>query len=200
MLKIGLTGGIGSGKTIVSQIFKTIGIPIFCADIEAKKTYSDSKIREQIINLFGEKIYMNNTDIDKQMLASKIFGDRQMLEKVNSIIHPAVHIYFEKWFAEQKSPYIIHEAAILLESGFAKFMDKIIVVNAPQNLRIKRIMARGGQSYQQIIKRMKNQMHDEERNAHADFIINNDENVPLLPQVLKIHEELSKYGNYPKNS
>ncbi|MDR0755041.1 MAG: dephospho-CoA kinase [Prevotellaceae bacterium] len=191
MLKIGLTGGIGSGKTVVSQIFKNIGIPVFCADSEAKKAYYDSEVRKQIINIFGEKIYINDTHIDKQRLASEIFNDKQLLEKVNSIIHPAVHKQFENWFVKQKSTYIIHEAAILFESGFDKVMDKIIVVNAPQDLRIMRVMYRDKQSYQQVIKRMENQMKDEERNACADFIINNYMNIPLLPQILKIHETVA---------
>ncbi|MDR1199950.1 MAG: dephospho-CoA kinase [Prevotellaceae bacterium] len=192
MLKIGLTGGIGSGKTTVSKIFKAIGIPVFCADCEAKKAYSDSKVREQIINILGKQIYISDTNIDRQLLASKIFGDRQLLEKVNGIIHPAVKRYFEEWLAEQKSPYIIHEAAILLESGFDRFMDKIIVVNAPQDLRMKRVMDRDMQSRRQIIKRMENQMSGEERNLHADFMINNDSDTPLLPQILKIHEKITE--------
>ncbi|MDR3287199.1 MAG: dephospho-CoA kinase, partial [Prevotellaceae bacterium] len=150
MLKIGLTGGIGSGKTLVSKVFNTIGVPVFCADTEAKKIYADTEVRNQIIDIFGNQIYINDTDVDKQLLASKIFSDKKLLEKVNNIIHPAVHKHFETWLTQQKSPYIIHEAAILFESGFDKFMDKIIVVNAPQDLRIARVMARDKQSYQQI--------------------------------------------------
>ncbi|MDR2291957.1 MAG: dephospho-CoA kinase [Prevotellaceae bacterium] len=190
MLKIGLTGGIGSGKTIVAQIFKNIGIPVFYADNEAKKAYGDDEVRKQIINIFGEKIYVNSTHIDKHLLASKIFNDKHLLEKVNNIIHPTVGKYFENWFAKQKSIYVIHEAAILFESRFDKFMDKIIVVNAPQDLRIMRIMNRDKQPYQKIMKRMENQMNDEQRNASADFIINNYMNIPLLPQILKIHETI----------
>ncbi|MDR1348651.1 MAG: dephospho-CoA kinase [Prevotellaceae bacterium] len=195
MLKIGLTGGIGSGKTTVSKIFKTIGVPVFCADCEAKKAYSDSKVREQIIDIFGKQIYIKDANIDRQLLASKIFGNRQFLEKVNSIVHPAVQRYFEEWLAEQKSPYIIHEAAILCESGFCKFMDKIIVVNAPQDLRTERVMARDMQSRLHVIKRMESQMSDEERNLHADFIINNDSDTPLLPQILKIHKKITKMAD-----
>jgi dephospho-CoA kinase len=188
MLKTGLTGGIGSGKTIVAQIFKNIGIPIFCADSEAKKVYADSEVREKIIEIFGSQIYIDQININKPLLASKIFGDKQLLEKVNSIIHPAVRKKFEIWLAQQKSPYIIHEAAILFESGFDKFMDKIIVVYAPQDLRIARVMARDRQSYQQVIRRMENQITDAERNVRADFIIDNHSNIPVLPQVLKIIE------------
>ncbi|MDR1553811.1 MAG: dephospho-CoA kinase [Prevotellaceae bacterium] len=190
MLKIGLTGGIGSGKTVVSQIFKNIGIPVFCADSEAKKTYCDDDVRKQIINIFGKQIYISDTCIDKQLLASKIFNDRQLLAKVNSIIHPAVRRHFENWLAKQKSAYIIHEAAILFESGFDKFMSKIIVVHAPQDLRITRVMERDKQTHQQVIKRMENQMSDEERNARADFIVDNYMNIPVLPQILKIHKKI----------
>ncbi|MDR2126183.1 MAG: dephospho-CoA kinase [Prevotellaceae bacterium] len=190
MLKIGLTGGMGSGKTVVAQIFKNIGVPVFCADIEAKKTYSDSEVRRQIINIFGKQIYINDTDIDRQALAAKIFNSKELLKQVNNIIHPAVCKHFEKWLAAQKSAYIIHEAAIMIESGFDRLMDKIIVVNAPYDLRIMRAMLRDKQSYQQITERMANQMSDEERNARADFLINNYMNIPLLPQILEIHEKI----------
>ncbi|MDR2064639.1 MAG: dephospho-CoA kinase [Prevotellaceae bacterium] len=192
MLKIGLTGGIGSGKTLVSLIFKNIGIPVFCADIEAKNTYFENEVRRQMINIFGKNIYIDETRIDKTLIASKIFNNKDLLEKVNSIIHPAVCKRFDNWLAKQKSAYIIHEAAILFESGFDKFMDKTVVVNAPQDLRIMRVMSRDNQSYQQIIKRMENQMNDDERNARADFIINNYMDIPILPQILKIHEAIKK--------
>jgi dephospho-CoA kinase len=192
MLKIGLTGGIGSGKTTVSQIFKTIGVPVFCADDEAKKMYADSKVKKQIIEIFGEQIYVNN-DIDKKLLASKIFNNKILLQKVNNIIHPAVHKHFESWIEKQKSIYIIHEAAILFESGFDKFMDKIITVTAPQDIRIQRVMNRDKNLYEQIIKRMENQWSDDECNARADFVIKNYMNIPLLPQVLEIHEKITNF-------
>ena len=190
MLKVGLTGGIGSGKTIVAQIFNAIDIPVFCADAEAKKAYADSRVREQIINIFGAEIYINHQTINRQLLASKIFADKSLLIKVNNIIHPLVHQQFTEWLTLQKSPYIIHEAAILIESGFYKMMDKIIIVNAMQDLRIARIMARDKQSPEKIMQRIKNQMSDEERNKYADFIINNNENIPLLPQILEINNKL----------
>lgn len=190
MLKIGLTGGIGSGKTIVAQVFNTIGIPVFCADDEAKKLYADSRAHEQITNIFGNEIYFNNETINAQLLASKIFSDTSLLNKVNNIIHPLVYQQFDQWFILQKSPYIIFEAAILIESNFHKLMDKVIVVNAPQDLRITRIIARSKQSHDEIMQRIKNQMSDEERNKYADFIINNSENIPLLPQILEINDKL----------
>jgi dephospho-CoA kinase len=192
MLKIGLTGGIGSGKTLVSLIFKNIGIPVFCADIEAKEAYYENETRKQIINLLGKNIYIDDTHIDKTLIASKIFNNKDILEKVNNIIHPAVCKRFDSWLAKQKSAYIIHEAAILFESGFDKFMDKTIAVSAPQDVRIMRVMLRDNQSYQQVIKRMENQMNDEERNARADFIVNNCMNIPVLPQILKIHEAIKQ--------
>ena len=186
MFKIGLTGGIGSGKTIVAQIFHIIGIPVFYADIEAKKMYADSKVREQIVNIFGENIYINNEILNKQLLAAKIFADKQLLIKVNNIIHPVVQQKFAEWLAVQKSPYVILEAAVLIESGFNKLMDKIIVVNASQDLRVARIVARDKQSPDIIMQRINNQMNTEERCKYADFIIDNNENVPLLPQILEI--------------
>ena len=192
MLKVGLTGGIGSGKTIVAQIFNTIDIPVFCADNEARKMYADSIVREQMTDIFGNEIYINNETINKQLLATKIFADTNLLNKVNNIIHPLVQQQFDKWFVLQKSPYIILEAAILIESEFHKLMDKIIVVNSSHDLRITRIMARDNKPHEEIIQRIKNQMSDEERDKYADFIINNNENIPLLPQVLEINDKLKK--------
>jgi dephospho-CoA kinase len=192
MLKVGLTGGIGSGKTIVAQVFNTIGIPVFCADIEAKKLYADSKTRNQIINIFGNEIYINNETVNSQLLAAKIFADQRLLNAVNNIIHPLVQQKFDEWFVVQKSPYVILEAAILIESGFHKLMDKIIVVNSPHDLRIARITARDKKPHDEIMQRIKNQMNDDERDKYADFIINNNENIPLLPQVLEINDKIKK--------
>jgi len=189
MLKVGLTGGIGSGKTTVSLIFKTIGIPVFCADDEAKKMYANNEVQQQIIEIFGKQIYVNN-EVDKKLLATKIFNDKTLLNKVNNIIHPAVHKHFELWLKTQKSVYIIHEAAILFESGFDKFMDKTITVSAPQDVRIQRVIDRDSSSYEQVIKRMENQWSDEKCNAAADFVIKNYANIPILQQVLDIHEKI----------
>jgi len=192
MLKVGLTGGIGSGKTIVAQIFNTIGIPVFCADDEAKKMYSDNRVREQIIDIFGNEIYINHETVNRQLLAAKIFANAQLLKKVNNIIHPLVHQRFCEWLGLQKSPYIILEAAILIESEFHNLMDKIIVVNSPHDLRITRIMARDKKPYDEIMQRIKNQISDAERNKYADYIINKGENIPLLPQVLEINDKIIK--------
>jgi len=190
MLKVGLTGGIGSGKSVVAQIFRTIDIPVFCADIEAKKLYADSGVRKKMTDIFGEQIYINNETVNKQLLATKIFADQHILNQVNNIIHPLVHQKFSDWLALQKSPYVILEAAILIESRFHELMDKIIVVNAPQELRMARIMARDKQSQDEIMQRIEKQMRDEERNKYANFIIDNNENVPLLPQILEINMPL----------
>lgn len=190
MIKVGLTGGIGSGKTVVTQLFNTIGIPVFCADTEAKKAYADNNVKKQMVNIFGNEIYADSNKINSKLLASKIFCNKQLLTKVNSIIHPLVHQSFEKWLNLQNSHYIIHEAAILIESGFYRLMDKIIVVNSEQDLRVSRIMARDRQQPNEILNRIKNQLSDEERNKYADFIVDNNENVPLLPQILEIDKTL----------
>jgi dephospho-CoA kinase len=190
MLKIGLTGGIGSGKTTVARVFETIGISVFNADNEAKKTYSDPNVRKQITKLFGENIYLNQSEIDKKLLASKIFSDKNLLSKVNEIIHPAVEKRFTAWISQQKSPYIIHEAAILFESGFDKLMDKNILVVAPQEIKLQRITERDKSSRQQILQRIQNQFSDEKLMQYADFIIDNDNKKALIPQILKIHEKI----------
>lgn len=192
MIRVGLTGGIGSGKSLVAKVFENLDIPVYYADDEAKKLYANEDVRQQMINIFGNEIYINNENIDKKTLAQKIFSDKNLLAKVNSIVHTALRAYFENWILQNRSAkYIIVETAILFDSGFDKFIDKTITINAPENLRINRCKERGNMSEEEIVNRMKNQSSDNERSTRADFIIVNDELNPILPQILKIHEALS---------
>ncbi len=190
MLKVGLTGGIGSGKTIVSQVFERLGIPVFNADFEAKKIMNtDAKLIQALKTEFGNDIYIKQ-EIDRKKLASIIFDDQVALKKVNSIIHPKVHAYFMDWCKNQDTPYAIEEAAILFESGANKHMDLAINVHADELLRIKRVIKRDHITADLVKERMKNQLNDEERIRLADFTIYNDGKQMILPQILEIHKNI----------
>jgi dephospho-CoA kinase len=184
MLRVGITGGIGSGKTHVCKLLETIGIPIFYSDIVGKElTNTNEKIRTSIIQLFGEESYKNNI-LNAKFVASKVFEDKSLLKKINAIIHPEVFAAFIEWsnqFPDEKV--VALESAVLFESGFDKYVDKSIVVTAPLQVRIDRIMKRDKLTYPEVEARIKNQLTDEEREAKADFIIKND-GVEHLPSQL----------------
>ncbi len=191
MLKVGLTGGMGSGKTLIAGIFSTFGIPVFDADKETKALYdADESLREALKRLLGNEIYSGHV-LQRQVMANKIFADKELLHKVNSLVHPAVKNAFNTWAGQQKAPYVVQEAAILLEAGFADCVDKIITVSAPETVRMKRVAERSGLSENEIKQRMQQQWPDERRNAAADFVIVNDGWQAVLPQILKIHQQLS---------
>ncbi|HKL07431.1 MAG TPA: dephospho-CoA kinase [Bacteroidales bacterium] len=192
MIKVGVTGGIGSGKTLVCEIFGHLGIPVFNADIEAKNIYSiDQDVIDQLKQLFGQDIY-HKGKLKKDVLANIIFNDSKALDKVNSIIHPKVREYFLDWAEKQTSKYVIEEAAILFESNAYLDLDYIINVHARQDSRIERVMERDNISKEQVLNRMKNQLCDEKRMKLADFTIYNDDERMLLPQVLAIHQKILK--------
>lgn len=189
-MKLGVTGGIGSGKTTVCKVFKALGIPVFSTDPEAREIMnSDPEIRGKINYLTGKDLYSGGS-LDRQELASLIFNDSSLLEKVNSIVHPAVSANFMKWVKLQTAPYVIMEAAILFESGASKFMDKIASVVAPEEERINRVIMRNNLTRQQVIDRIRNQKTDEERIRLSDYVIYNSENDMILPAIMKIHEEI----------
>lgn len=193
MLKIGLTGGIGAGKSYIGQIFTKLGVPIFIADIEARKIQlCNAAVIEKLTNLLGNDIYLPNGDINRKKLAQIIFNDKIALQKVNDIIHPAVREAFNKWATKQKASYVIQEAAIIFENQQAHNFDKIITVSAPAELRIKRVMKRDKISRTEVLKRMKNQLPDEIKIEQADFVINTDEGQLILPQIIDIHTKLIK--------
>ena len=183
---IGLTGGIGSGKSIVAMVFKNLGIPVYNSDIEAKKLNNESKIIiDGLKERFGEEIYINNL-LAKRKLADLIFNNKENLEFVNSLIHPVVKEHFCNWLNNQEAAFVIKESAILFEAGINNDVDKIISVTAPKDVRIERIQKRDQLSLIEIEARMSNQIKDKERYERSDFIINNNEQL-ILPQILEIY-------------
>lgn len=186
MIKIGITGGIGSGKSIVASLFALYGIPVYIADTESKiLTNTSETIRQKLTALFDDSLY-TETGLDKKKLASYIFNDPKLLETVNRIIHPEVAQHFQNWVAQQTGNLCIIESAILFESGFNSLVDKTITVFAPEEIRIKRSMQRDNVSEETIRQRMKNQMAEEVKINRSDFIINNDDSKALIPQVYAI--------------
>jgi dephospho-CoA kinase len=189
-LKVGVTGGIGSGKTTVCKVFAVLGIPVFSADNEAKKIMeSDRDIIQKINSLAGKDLYSTG-NLDRSELAKLIFNDRELLGNVNSIVHPAVFKSFMEWAHRQPSPYAIMEAAILFESGASKLVDKVLTVVTPLEERIERLTRGNKMTRDQVMERIKNQVDDNFRIKRSDFIINNSENDMIIPAILKIHREL----------
>jgi len=183
MKVIGLTGGIGSGKSTVSRLFETMGIPVYTADTESKKLVNISpQIREQLVAAFGPQLYKNG-EIDKAMLASLIFGNEENLRYANSVIHPAVFDDFRQWAEQQTQSFVVIESAILFDSGFYKSVDVTVNVSAPLEMRIRRVEERDKVSRESIEARISSQMSEEERNRLSDYTIFNDERHALLPQV-----------------
>ena len=187
-LIVGITGGIGSGKSTVCRVFKLLEVPVFEADKIAKQLLdSHPKVKKGLIHLFGENIYSEKGTVDRKKLADIIFNDEVQLRKMNNLVHPVVREEFEKWVAHNKQqPYVIHEAAILFESGFYKMMDYNILVSAPHEKRIKWVMERDGVSRQQVEERMKNQMSEEEKQKLASAVLLNDNHHLLIPEIIKI--------------
>lgn len=191
MKKIGITGGIGSGKTYVSKVFESLGIPVFNADMEAKKLmFSSEELIQSVKNEFGNDIYTKG-ELDKQKLASIVFSDSEKLRKLNTLVHPIVKQEFLNWQEKQNSTYIIKEAAILFESSSDKGLDAVICVSAPLNIRIDRALKRDGTSEEEIKNRIENQISQEEKENLSDYIIVNDGVQSLLPQILKLHQLFS---------
>lgn len=189
MIKIGVTGGIGSGKTTVCNIFKVLGIPVYNADEEARRLMqNDPLIISEIKKLFGNEVY-HNEELNRAKIAGIVFGNKELLNELNSIVHPAVGKHFNNWANSRvNQPYIIKEAAILFESGANKGLDYVITITAPEKLRIRRIMNRDGISSEDVKRRMKNQWTDKKIQKLSDFTITNDDKKMVLPQVLKLHQ------------
>lgn len=191
MKRIGITGGIGAGKSLVAEIIKAMGYPVYNSDERAKElTESNPKIKEGLIHLFGEEIYQNDT-LNKFALAQAIFSDESLREKVNALIHPIVREDFNLWTLAQNNSLVFNESAILFETGSFKNFDAIILVYAPKELRIKRIMKRDNCSENEVLKRMNSQFSDEEKYQLTEFRVLNDGQTPLLVQVEKIILNLS---------
>ncbi len=194
MLKIGLTGGMGSGKTTVSKCFAMLGIPIYNTDENAKKFLSVPEIRQTLCTMFGDKI-LTNEQVDRKKLAGIVFNDIGKLVSLNSIIHPLVKDDFEKFCDEQKNvPYVIQESAILIESGFHTMMDKIICVYSPLNIAITRVEQRDHTSAEEAMQRISKQMNIELKKELADFVIINDNQHMIISQVMEINNAISEAG------
>lgn len=190
MLKVGLTGGIGSGKSVVAEIFKILSIPVFDADAAAKEIMeTDAELIGRIKAEFGDDTYTGNK-LNRKILAEKVFTDSFKLEKLNAIVHPAAIQAGVDWAKKQTSPYVIKEAALMFEAGSAFNLQYVIGVSAPKSLRIKRVMERSNLTRDEVLSRMNRQISDTIKMRLCDFVIVNDEQELILPQVLKIHEEL----------
>ena len=186
MLKVGITGGIGSGKSTVCRVFKTLGIPVFDADAAAKYLMeTDKELIAQIKGIFGEHIY-NNNKLDRPQLASVVFSQPEKLKQLNEIVHPATVVYGKLWHQKQTSPYTLKEAAIFFESDTYKEMDLMIGVYAPIELRIKRAMERGNVRRAEIQARIDRQMDEETKMNRCNYVIINDGKTAVLPQVIKV--------------
>jgi dephospho-CoA kinase len=189
---VGLTGGIGSGKSVVADMLSSFGIPVFNADASAKSQYKDPKVIEQVAELVGSNDFINEDgELNKQKLAAIIFNDPVKRQMVNDLIHPLVKKHFDQWKNQFDLPYCIREAAILIESGSYKDCDEIIVVTSTIENRIERVVQRDHTSPEEVEKRIKAQMSEEERLTYANYIIHNDGTLrELYPEVLKVHEQL----------
>jgi len=189
-LRIGLTGGIGSGKSTVAKVFEVLGIPVYYADDAARRIMNeDEQLRQQIMQHFGEASYKNN-QLDRPYIASQVFNNKEKLELMNSLVHPATIRDAEKWMHKQTTPYAIKEAALIFESGSQDQLDYIIGVSAPVPLRMLRAMKRDGSTRDQVLARMNKQIQEVIKMRLCDFVIHNDEVQAVMPQVLKLHHTL----------
>lgn len=191
MIITGLTGGIGSGKTVISAVFQQLGVPVFNSDQEAKKAYFDPNICSQVVDLLGPESYLNN-QVNIPFIAKTVFADPDLLHQLNQLIHPWVEEQFIRWTARlSETPYLIKESALLFETGLYQKMDKTICVIAPEETRIKRILQRDQTNPEDIRKRIGQQWPDHQKIPLADFLIQNDGKQLILPQILSIHQSLS---------
>lgn len=196
MIKVGLTGGIGSGKTTVAKIFELLGVPVYYADDAAKRIMSeDEQLKSAVKREFGDGAYKNG-ELDRSFLSSKVFNDPFQLEILNSLVHPATIRDATHWMNQRlaesagRIAYTLKEAALIFESGSAEQLDYVIGVSAPLQLRIKRTMERNNTSYDEVVKRLNNQIDEKIKMKLCDFIIYNDEQQLLIPQVMELHEKL----------
>ncbi|MGJ1448129.1 dephospho-CoA kinase [Sphingobacterium spiritivorum] len=189
-LKIGITGGIGAGKSIICNIFKVLGIPVYNADQEAKDIMIKSeKVRTALTETFGKETYFEDGSLNRAFLSSKVFGDEAQLKLLNGIVHPAVIRAGEEWAQKQTAAYSLKEAALLFETGSYRQLDYTILVTAPEDIRIARVVARDHTEAEKVRDRISKQMSDKEKSELADFIVINDGIQPLLPQVLHLHQQ-----------
>jgi dephospho-CoA kinase len=182
MVRVGLTGGIGSGKSTVAHVFEILGTPVYYADKEAKRLMNeDPEIKKQLIEHFGQGAYTGNT-LNRRFIADIVFKDKEKLQILNSIVHPITIARAEEWMQQQRTPYVIKEAALIFESGSQENLDYVIGVSAPLNVRIQRTMTRDGVSREEVLSRMQNQIQESIKMSLCDFVIRNDEQHLVLPR------------------
>lgn len=193
MKVVGLTGGIGSGKSTIAEMFKELGVSIYIADEEAKKLMQqDASLKQKIQQLLGEEVYKDGI-LNKKFIASKVFNNSELLQQLNALVHPAVGLHFEQWKNSQSGVYVIKEAAILFENGGYKQCDWTILVIASVETRIQRVLKRDATTKEEILARMQNQWTDERKSKLADLVIDNNQNIEKIRiLVLKIHNQLLK--------
>jgi dephospho-CoA kinase len=193
LLKIGITGGIGSGKSTVCTIFKILGIPVFNADIEARKLYDEPQVKEAIMLAFGDNMYPQGV-FDKKAMANIVFQSADKLKQLNELLHPLVQIQFDTWLQQQESPYTIKEAALLIESGSYQQLDELILVTCPMNKRIERVMKRDRVTEDEVLARINKQLSEEDKRTFCQYEIINDDRQLLIPQVLQLHHQLMRHS------
>lgn len=190
MLRVGLTGGIGSGKSTVARIFEVLGIPVYYADIEAKRLMeTDPALIQGIKHLFGEEAYFDGI-LNRSHIATKMFAESSLTTAMNALVHPATITDGEAWMKKQQAPYAIKEAALIFESGTQQYLDHVIGVSAPPTLRLYRSMKRDGSTKEKVLARMTQQMDEDIKMKLCDSVLINDEHHALLPQVMDLHEKL----------
>ena len=190
MIVVGLTGGIGSGKSTIAAMFQELGVPVYNSDERAKHLMNTSKkIRKRLIELLGEKAYLDDK-LNRVYIAKKVFNDADLLEKLNHIVHPVVRKDFVKWTKKQNAPYVIQETALLFENNAQELYDLVILITAPKELRIERVLARDEFTKEQVIARMNNQLDDETKLKLTNFVIENIELESTALKVLEIHEAI----------
>jgi dephospho-CoA kinase len=193
MFRVGLTGGIGSGKSLICSILEKLRVPVYYADAEAKRLMNDDPdLKTQIRELFGEEAYRQGS-LDRKYLAGRLFGNAALVEAVNGVVHPAVHEDFKRWTdLQQGVPYVVEEAAVLFENKAHEELDYAVIVSAPVEIRISRVMERDQCDRESVLRRMGHQLSDEELKKLADHVIVNDGQQMLLPQVIELHNKLLK--------
>lgn len=190
MLKIGITGGIGSGKSTVARVFETLGIPVYNADDAAKRLMQeDPELKNQIIALFGAESY-HNGQLNRPFISGQAFSNPEKVKALNALVHPATIRDAKSWMAKQQTPYALKEAALIFESGSEKELDYVIGVFAPEELRIRRVMERDGSSREAIVQRIQNQLNESEKMKRCHFIIENGDDQLVIPQVMAVHQQL----------
>lgn len=195
MITIGVTGGIGSGKSTICKVFEVLGVPVYYADIEAKNMMQrDPELIGAIRDHFGSEAYDHTGKLNSAYLAKRVFGDAARLKLLNSLVHPATIRDAEQWAGRQHTPYVLKEAALMFETESFHHVDKVLGVQAPEALRIRRTMLRDGVSREEVLQRMNNQLDERIKMRLCDYLIYNDEMQPVIPQVLRLHEHFLRFS------